>query len=99
MKLQPENAQYKKSSIKMKTILIFLANFLLMNFSSVQSKPHLTNFFMNLNEWNDQKGFKSNELTDTSSIESHTDPVSQGESGLHFTFEDFPEGKNTKFLL
>ena len=80
----------------MKTFLILLASFLLINFSSVESKPHLTNFFMNMNGWNYQNGIESDQLTDTFPIESRTDLVSQRESGLHFTYEDFPESKNNK---
>merc|ERR1712156_1386149 len=68
-----------------------MASILQINFSSIESKPHLTNVFMNHARWNYQNGFETNQMTDTFPIESRTYRDSKGESGLRLTFEDFPE--------
>ena len=76
----------------MQTFLCLLANFLLLNLSYVESKPHLTNFFMNLDA--DQNGWENIQLSDNSVVESHTDLISERESEHRFTWEDFPQGKS-----
>ena len=83
----------------MKTFLILMASILQINFSSIESKPHLTNVFMNHARWNYQNGFETNQMTDTFPIESRTYRDSQGDSGLRLTFEDFPESKTRKYSL
>ncbi len=73
------------------TFLLFIC-YLAMPLSNVEAKPHLTNFFMS-------KQFDNKHLTgweenqeEIMVAESHLEPVTEGKSEFHFTWEDFPKG-------
>ena len=93
-----DTTQYLKGSQTMQSlpIISLLMSFLLIvSFPpNLESKPHLTNFFMNSNDWNGNSWEHSQEMLMQRALaqSGSGQSVIEDETEADFTWQDFPAG-------